>query len=809
MPDSNRIVRRFPAIVVNAGRVYDMRSSASVHTVSPEAIRDLPVSSLAQVLALQPGVVAVGEDIHVRGGRAGETQWTLNGLTLNEPLRDRAPDVPLMAVQSADLLAGGLDAEYTGSLAGVITLRTWDPGARPSGALRWMSTGRLGNAYDWLGARGTTPLGLGGLGVVGAVEARLDDQELPGRPSRGRDELFGGRFGWRNDNHLSAWAKLAPVANPQALSFELLGSRTVEQPYDPMYAWNDSLLLYAMFSPCEGCPTFLDSFTVFYRAADHQLMTETRRLIATLQTSRLGQRMQWHVAASWQHGSELTSPGLLDDPRELNRYGKVVFGGDVNPERSPFLAVLGEVPYFRRAHSDRVQGGLSAAWQQSNKSRFEAGAGMLYDRADSHELDSALPTIRFVDTLRTYRTRAPGAWGYVQHRGEREGLVWNTGVRVQMFSAGDARARAGNSPTTGQPLPDARGSGAIWTLSPRVGLAMPLSVRDAFSASYARIHQSPARDYLADDRLLIYSRRPLGTPALAPSELVTWQMGLKHLFNARWALQMSLFQRDLFGQLGVANDPYFSGTYRPRYANSEYGHATGFEVALLAGARAGATPPRTAQSLLRRFMAGEFSLRYTQTTADGTISGTDGWYYGAPTGFRPVAIGEHPLDWDRGPVFEFDAVWREPHVFTLAVVTQASGGPRWTPTNDTLTASGGPPGTAPNLKSVNSLQLPGLLRTDLSLRLEPPALHGVRVLLDVHNLFGYYAEMAASVPGYPNPEINSTRDDYGGYRTMTGRSGGAYWDPRANSGRGAWIPVNDPRLRSQGRSVRLGFEVGL
>ncbi|HEX5633733.1 MAG TPA: hypothetical protein VFX50_10900, partial [Gemmatimonadales bacterium] len=70
--DSTRIVRRFPPIEVSAGRVHDLRSSATVHVVSAEALRDLPLTSFAQALALQPGVVAVGEDLHVRGGRAGE-----------------------------------------------------------------------------------------------------------------------------------------------------------------------------------------------------------------------------------------------------------------------------------------------------------------------------------------------------------------------------------------------------------------------------------------------------------------------------------------------------------------------------------------------------------------------------------------------------------------------------------------------------------------------------------------------------------------------------------------------------------------
>src|SRR5262245_53764216 len=221
-----------------------MRSSATVHTVSADALRDLPVTSLTQALALQPGVVAVGEDLHVRGGRAGETQVTLAGLTLNEPMRDRAPEFPLLAVQRADLLSGGLDAEYTGTLAGVLDVRTWNPTARPTGALRWLSTGRMGTAYDWLGGRASTPLGAAGLGIAAAGEMRLDDEFLPQRPSRGRRVVLAQELGWRNDNHVLGWAKLAPVASPQAFSLEVFGSRVLNMPYDPMITWNDSVLIH-------------------------------------------------------------------------------------------------------------------------------------------------------------------------------------------------------------------------------------------------------------------------------------------------------------------------------------------------------------------------------------------------------------------------------------------------------------------------------------------------------------------------------------------------------------------------------------
>ena len=818
VPGSGRVVRHFPPVEVAAGRILDLRSVATVHTVSPEALRDLPVTSIWQALALQPGVVAVGEDLHVRGGRAGDTQVTLAGLTLNEPLRDRAPELPLMAVQRADLLAGGLDAEYTGALAGVIELRTWNPGARPSGAFRWLSTGRQGTAYDWLGARGSLPLPSTGLGLVAAGEGRLDDEFLPQRPSRGRSEWLGRSLGWRNDNHLLGWAKLAPIANPQTFSLEVLGSRVVAQPFDPMFTVNDSVMIYTLTPPPGpgeiGIPT-LDSMNVFYRAADHQPMRETRRITSIAQATRLGSRSQWRVALSWQHGSELVSPGLARDPRNLFPAEKLRFGQDMDPERDAFHAFAGEWAYFKRTRSDRWQAALSGSRTLSAKARIGYGAGAQWDRVEVYELDSVLPTDSRIDTVRSFRTAAPGGWAYFQHRWEHEGLVWNGGVRLQVFDAGrDAHSPLGVPPGGTVPL-DERSPGARWSFSPRLGLAFPISVRDAMSLSYARIHQPPGREYLSDSRILIYSRRPLGNPALEPSELVTYQAGVKHLFNERWAGQVSVFHRDLYGQIGIANDPYFANTFRPRYDNVEYGHATGFEVALLAGARrgvpsAGSAPPGATarRNPLLAFLTGEFSARYTFMTAHGSLSGPDGWAYGSFVGARPLPIGEHPLDWDRGSMLGFDGVWREPHVFTLAWVTQIASGARWTPTIAYAGQTSGPLVT-PDLSAVNSRQLPWTERTDFAFRWELAPLRGARLLVDVHNLFDSSGEAFVSVPGFPNPVVNTLQDDYAGYRTDTKRGGGAYWDPRLNGGQGGWVPVNDPRLRVSPRAVRFGIEMGL
>src|SRR5258707_3753339 len=93
----------------------------------------------------------------------------------------------------------------------------------------------------------------------------------------------------------------------------------------------------------------------------------------------------------------------------------------------------------------------------------------------------------------------------------------------------------------------------------------------------------------------------------------------------------SLFYRDLFGQIGVSNDPYFANTFRPRFESDEEGHASGFEIALLA---AGHTAPRATDDPEVRASSGagrgaprgpawtfgEVSLRYTYMDARGSFS---------------------------------------------------------------------------------------------------------------------------------------------------------------------------------------------
>src|SRR4249920_3939509 len=81
-----RVVREFDPIVVRAP-VHDMASSETVHLIPGAVLRALPIDRLTDAVALRAGVVAQGGELHVRGGRAGESELLWDGMVLNEPRR--------------------------------------------------------------------------------------------------------------------------------------------------------------------------------------------------------------------------------------------------------------------------------------------------------------------------------------------------------------------------------------------------------------------------------------------------------------------------------------------------------------------------------------------------------------------------------------------------------------------------------------------------------------------------------------------------------------------------------------------------
>jgi hypothetical protein len=769
----HRIVRQFPTVSVRAP-LHDMRSSETVQIVSSATMRELPVDRLSDLVGLKAGVVADGQELHVRGGRAGEVRSYLSGIEMSDPMRGQSIELPLTALRSAEVITGAPDAEFGGALAGVVNLLPRDTQEHFGGELYWQNGQPTGPRYDRVSGRLDLPIPATGLGLLASGEATLDDAWLPSLRSFGRSSILGGSFGWRADNHVLGYFKLAPTGGNAPFALEVVVNRNVVAPYSPMWSLDGWTTPELPLTPSTIGPGFSpDSVPGWgrYRAADHMVLTDDQRLAVVLSAIRARARDRWSASLGLTHARTLTSVGGSDDESYLAKDRWAVWGLSDVPTSQPFYAYYGEEPYFRRALATTLTARADYERFAEHGVSAKGGIGLTRESVDLRQIDISAPMLG-IDSLRSFVAHAPGGYAYAQTRWRFEGMVLNGGLRLEYFSPGSASF---NPLATATP-------GPTWSLSPRLGAAYPISTRDVFSLAYVRIQQNPARDQLYDSRVYINNREPLGNPGLLPATVISYQAAVKHLIDPAWSAQGAVFYRDLFGQIGAREVTLPYSLPQLQYQNEDSGHAEGFELSLLYVAE----PGRSAE------------LHYTYLDAFGTESDPEGYPFGPPLGPRPTPLGEHPLSWDQRHTVSLLLSFAAPHRLHVGWTTTAASGRPWSPS---------PARTLPpDLSFLNSARFPWSETTSLRVDWSAPYTGGRLTLgLDVRNLFDERTESAATLSGFPNPLINTVYDDYGAWRNLTGVSGGAYWNDQNGDGLPGWIPVHDPRLLVPARSVRLAL----
>lgn len=778
--DSIRIVRTLAPTLVRASRL-EVLSSESRQRITREQLRALPVDRLADALALQPGVVLDGEIIHVRGARPGELRVELDGISLNEPFRGEGIELPLVALDELELVRGGLEANHGGGLAGTLVVRPHTAGERWAARLLWQTDGRRTTHDDRLGARLSGPIPLTGMGLSIGGEARLDDTHAPNLRTLHRSRSFGGSFGWRARNQITALARLAPVREPGRFAIQALVSRRMLRPYNPMFSlvgWvtpcpDDSCLQGPAFSPTE----IRGQRYAPYNAADHVPITDIQRSAVIASAQRLGGRDRMRIGLGWNVERRLTSLDGRDDESYLIASRRAGFGLVENATSDPFNVMSGDTPYFRKTRAEWIE--AKAEWRRelAGGSAFGTGAAATHERVRFREVDLAYVPAPF-DSFRIFTASAPGAYGWLSGRWVKEGMILNGGIRAEWFTPGTVAQGTQSGVRR-----------SVFSLSPRLGLSFPISPRDAVQVSYARIVQGPGREYLYDSRVArIVAQHPLGNPALEPATAISFEASFKHLEGERWSGRIGFFYRDLYRQVSARNvlvrpasgPP--SGVNFLRYASEDAGRAAGLEFT--------AEHDHPGRSRV--------SATYTWMRTEGSESFEDGLPFYPLRLPQPPPIAEYPLAWEQPHRVTLSALWIGRAISGSWSTVLASGLP-WTPAATRQATT--------DFTGIHSRRLPGFTLSDLSLRSTPQRrLAGFALGLEVRNVFDHRGQRRVSIDGYPNSVINTQFDDYAAHREQTGLGGGAYWNDANGDGVPGWVRVRDPRLDIVPRVVRLSLE---
>lgn len=105
--------------------IINRNSTNSTRIISSEAIENLPLRGVEAIVATQTGTVADDGNIYVRGSRAGDVAYYVDGVYMNNAFTlDNTSVVSNSAMEEVQFQSGGFSAEYGNVNGGVVNTTT-------------------------------------------------------------------------------------------------------------------------------------------------------------------------------------------------------------------------------------------------------------------------------------------------------------------------------------------------------------------------------------------------------------------------------------------------------------------------------------------------------------------------------------------------------------------------------------------------------------------------------------------------------------------------------------------------------------
>lgn len=776
----------------------DLKETQVKTSVTGDDIASLPVDELTDAIALKAGVVARGDELYFRGGRSGEVSIMVDGMAVKNPLSGGSVELGSFAVEDAEVILGGMDAKYGNAQSGVINYSTKEGGDHVAGAIRY-ETDDFGapdktfNNYDRVQFNIGGPLPIRNANYFFSAQGSWSDSYPATRERRNHTRVLDFiSVGDRKVNDIRVQSKVTwKPGIPYKLALEYINNRTHSDIYRHNWSWTGYVRTFLdTVETGEGqvveersgpwSPFQVDDSYEYYNAFEHTPNNENRfNQVKLAFTHTMGEGNTFYTVKvgrnAFRDDSKVGSKNPWAYEGDLRR--DLYFDYE-NSAQSNFYVRNGDYPLWSerdtKVYTTKVDG--THRW---NAHTIEGGFDVRYNDLFFHQVtepyvgrssQSAFSSgeIGFVDRYHYFQAE----WAaYVQDRWEHEGMVLNLGMRYDAFDVGQQL-----DPSLIQ------GGRVKQQISPRVGIAYPISDRDVFSFHYGRYYQFPDRRYLYENYTGT-APGPSGNPNLTNENTVAYQAAIQHLFSAAVKGQFSVYYKDIFGLLSVqqvrASD---RAALQDQYLNRDYASSRGFEV-----------------SLIRQF-AGGFTgeLAYSFGVASGVASDPDA---ANALSFRYLPISEQPLDWDQRHTFKAQFTVSDPTgLWSLGGVWSFGTGFPYTPRErDTRDLE-------PEV--VNSRRLP----SDNTFDLQAERHYRIwgqpfKVFVQARNVLDTRNVVSLGPANWP---LSSTeiQYDYEVYYTETGNAGGAYLGEDIDGdGSEDWIPLNDPRVLADGRVVRLGVQL--
>jgi hypothetical protein len=603
------VVKTEETVIVKGDRpLIETKEGGTRRTVRAEDIQNQGLQSLQDVVAQQAGVSSENNQIRVRGGRADETTFIIDGVTSRDPIsgESTAGSINARSVAEVNVIASGFSARYGQALSGIVDVKLKEGGQKFEAGFsaqrgNWFTQYYNGviSGPDWI-AGGLSKLGIHLPGETSFLVDLSTDfsntylpsiQDQPGRPrlrSGYQDSFLGHKFTYSPDIFMpseeNTWRGL------YKWTWKPDGKNKVDFGYSKRVSFDQGFSRrpiadiagqsipypWAFQGRFEHSPTVTSDVNSLSLTLTH---TMSKNAYHTLQLSRSFNAQE--SAVNGKNWTDYEQPDDLALPPGQNR---------------PYFVDSGDANEWANY------------WSESITTDYKLGLNLGKIHKTEFGFTNSFQNVQYVDILDPWVFDPDGLgrdhdlWHvypdvgafYAQDRLEFEGFVAEAGARVDYWMPGEQLEKAVNdtanvnvSQSTREAFMKDTGSflgrRVKAVLSPRVSVSHPIQNRDKFFFNFGQFTQFPSYIFVYSKLTSVSSASfpVLGNANLNPEKSVQFEVGAQHLFQNDAAAKISLFQKDIYDyptsvrfrrQEGTVISDFFV------YLNSDFSRSRGFEI---------------------------------------------------------------------------------------------------------------------------------------------------------------------------------------------------------------------------------------
>ena len=614
---------------------------ATLHLMDFTEIRTKTSMNIVDIVSSQPGVVTSHGEMHVRGGRNGEVDYLLDGISIRSPIDNNfSLDLPLGAISNATLMTGGLGAEYGNSMSGIVNLIGKEGGDSYSGSLVVRYGDITTTSFDsgeqvlmeetdveqcrtnLTGFEGTVsgpePITANLLPSIGIRIPGHMTFSASGQISMSGRDTLDTRASWENNwqTDMSGVVKVTyrPL-NRTSFAFTFLGSYR-EKGWNE-WAWSRFHL-----------PAYINDTAYLGRSQDYALpvlFSETSGLTFNA-TQLIGSESCLKLTLGYMKFQDWNRIRL----QEGGYIGENTFPSYWFIQYEPEERIVDSLGFYHTGvHPDvwydskATVGSLMLGFDSNPNTRTRIKAGISAEYYDLYQYNVY---------AQDYRNVLVSQWDAYPHSGSgylqgsyrfSGGVITTAGVRADMFNANTSIL---NTPTGEYERVETK-----WHISPRVGFSVPFSENSVFFSTYGHHFQLPSMKclYLETSFNLAEDRIIAGNPDLNPEMTQIFEVGIRHFLDRFTEFSLAAYYKDITGLINTAD--HSEGTYYVFANDDSHGMVRGIEATL--NRRAGS------------HISGQLS--YALSVAKGKYSSMLARYNYSQMGVVFISNEDNYLDWDQ------------------------------------------------------------------------------------------------------------------------------------------------------------------